>query len=45
MARARVARSQQTGGAYWKIFRYIIILNQTHIQYCKIIVFFCDPVF
>jgi hypothetical protein len=29
MARARVARSPQTGWAYWKIFRYIIILNQT----------------
>jgi hypothetical protein len=29
----------------WKTFRYIIILNQTHIQYCKIISFFCDTVF
>ena len=31
--------------ASWKTFRYIIILNQTHIQYCKIISFFCDTVF
>ena len=30
--------------ASWKTFRYIIILNQTHIQYCQIILFFCDTV-
>jgi hypothetical protein len=30
--------------ASWKTFRYIITLNQTHIQYCQIISFFCDTV-